>query len=274
MPSSMEYWKQRVLAHNDQTIKVREGFGGTEDFWRPFISLFTDDPHRTNDPVLNRILHEVSPDATVLDVGGGAGRYALPLALHCRHITVVEPSGAMIEALQKAAQEASIHNLTTIQSTWEDARDEAADVVLCASVVDGVAKVEPFIRKLELCAWKKVLILQSMVSPLAMIAPFWKAVHGDNRVLPPAAPELLSVLWEMDIYPDVQMIETPPRTPQNKEAALALLRQAIFIQPETDKDKRLQEAMHELIIETPAGLTMKGAGPRRIALISWGRNSG
>jgi hypothetical protein len=102
-----------------------------------------------------------------------------------------------------------------------------------------------------------------------MIVPFWKAVHGDNRVLPPAAPELLSVLWEMDIYPDVQMIEAPPRTAQDKEAALALLRQAIFIQPGTDKDERLQEAMQELVIETPTGLTVKGAGAHRVALISW-----
>jgi SAM-dependent methyltransferase len=269
MPSSVEYWKQRVLSHNDQTIKVREGFVGTKDSWRPVISHFADDPHRANDPVLNRAIHEVSLEATVLDVGGGVGRYTLPLALHCRHITVVEPSEVMIEALQKGAKEARIHNLTTIQSTWEDARHEAADVVFCASVLDGVAKVEPFIRKLELCARKKVLILQLMVSPLAMIAPFWKAVHGDDRVLPPAVPELLSVLWEMEIYPDVQMIETPPRAAQDKEATLALLRQVTFVQPGTDKDEQLQEAMHELVIETPAGLTIKGARSRRIALIAW-----
>jgi 2-polyprenyl-3-methyl-5-hydroxy-6-metoxy-1,4-benzoquinol methylase len=183
MPSSIEHWRHRVLAYNDQIIKVREGFGSTEDFWRSVTSHFTDDPRRTDDPVLNRIIHEVSPEATILDVGGGAGRYALPLALRCHHITVVEPSGPMIESLQKGAEEASIHNLTTIQSTWEDVRHEAADVVFCASVVDGVAKVEPFIRKLELCAQEKVLILQSMVSPLAMMAPFWKAVHGENPVL-------------------------------------------------------------------------------------------
>jgi hypothetical protein len=116
---------------------------------------------------------------------------------------------------------------------------------------------------LELWAREKVLIPQSMVLPLAMIAPFWKAMHGDNRILPPGVPELLSVLWEMNIYPDVQMIETPPQTAQAKEAALALLRQAMFIQPGTDKDERLQEAMHELVVETPDGLIMKGAGPCR-----------
>ncbi|MYA49655.1 MAG: hypothetical protein F4Y25_02765 [Chloroflexi bacterium] len=42
------------------------------------------DPYRTDDAVLNGLYSILGTDADVLDVGGGAGRYALPLAARAR----------------------------------------------------------------------------------------------------------------------------------------------------------------------------------------------
>jgi len=80
----------------------------------------------------------------------------------------------------------------------------------------------------------------------------------------------MQVLWEMDIYPQLEMFEPRPfRTFKSWQKALETLRQRLFVVPDTEKDARLQQAMRELLIETPDGYAIKDAKPGRLALISW-----
>ena len=271
MNSAIKYWKERVERHHAQSIKAeQESSWPQTDAWGPFASYFKDGPHRTGDPVLERLAREVDSDKTVLDVGGGAGRFALPLALLCSRVTVVESSASMVEALRDGAREADIDNVSAVQASWEEAKVEPADLVLCAHVVYGIVEIEPFIRRLESHARQRVLVLAFMVSPQAMFSPFWKAVRGEERIDLPAIPELLNVLWEMDIYPDLEMFEpTGPETAPSGVAALEMLRQMLYVKPDTENDRRLQKATEELTVETPEGLTTRDSRPGRQALLSW-----
>jgi hypothetical protein len=61
----------------------------------------------------------------------------------------------------------------------------------------------------------------------------------------------------------------PCSTFKNWQVALDTLRQRLFVMPDTEKDVLLQQAMHELLIETPAGYAIKGEKPGRLAFISW-----
>ena len=80
----------------------------------------------------------------------------------------------------------------------------------------------------------------------------------------------MQVLWEMDIYPDLEMFEPrPSRAFKDWQTALETLRRHIHIRPDTAEDARLQRAMRELLIETPDGYGVKGATPEPLALISW-----
>src|SRR4029450_6140833 len=113
--SAREAWKQRVIAHREQSHQIRSALGVTgQDRWESFSSFFKADPRRTDDVEVNRLAQEVTPTTTLLDVGAGAGRFALPLALRCRHVTVVEPSPSMGETLRHLAAEAGIENLTFV----------------------------------------------------------------------------------------------------------------------------------------------------------------
>jgi SAM-dependent methyltransferase len=268
--SAIAHWKHRVEAHHAQSIRAQDEAQMSEDFWAPFASFFRVDPRRIDDPVLDRLAREIKRSSTLLDVGGGAGRFALPLALRCRHVTVVEPSGSMLQGLREGMQEAGIKNITSVQATWEEATVEPADVALCAHVVYGVADIEPFIRKLEAHARQKVLLLAFMDSPIARFSPFWKPVHGEERVDLPGLPELVNVLWEMDICPDVEMLESAsPRAFESRESALEQLRARLYVKPDTERDRRLQSAMDELLVETPDGVGIRGAKLRRQGLIAW-----
>ena len=272
--SSIEIWRAQVETHHAQSNSVQDSSAATGDFWRRYTSAFREDPSRTDDAVVNRLVREVGPETSVLDVGGGAGRLALPLALRCRQVTVVEPSASMVEQLVEGARDAGITNVTAVQLPWEESDSEPADMVLCAHVRYGVADVVPFIRKLEASATERVLVLMFIDSPQSHLAPLWEPVHGEARINLPALPQLLRVLWEVDIYPDLEMVTSaPPHRTEGREAAIEELGQRLYVEPGTAKDRRLREAADRLLVETSEGYEVRGARPRRAGLLTWRPNS-
>src|SRR6266566_5151725 len=54
--------------------------------------LLNADPRRPLDPNLDTVASYIEPDDVIIDVGGGAGRISLPLALRCRKVINIEPS--------------------------------------------------------------------------------------------------------------------------------------------------------------------------------------
>jgi hypothetical protein len=102
--SAIEVWKQRVAAHHAQSRQAQAALGRTVvDRWEVASPFFKATPHRLDDVEVNRLAQQVNPSTTVLDVGGGAECFALPLALRCQHVTVVEPSPSMRASLHRKA---------------------------------------------------------------------------------------------------------------------------------------------------------------------------
>jgi SAM-dependent methyltransferase len=269
--SAIQVWQQRVAAHHAQSQKIRAALGIAEvDRWEVVSPLFKANPRRTDDVEVNRLVREVSPSTTVLDVGGGAGRFALPLALRCQHVMVVEPSPSMGESLRQIAAEARINNVSLMAKRWEEAEVEPADVVLSAHVIYMVEDIRAFVGKVVAHARQKVLMPTFMRPPMARYAPFWRRVHGEDKHELPGAGEFMQVLWEMDIYPDREMFEPrPSRAFKDWQTALETLRRRLHVRPDTAEDARLHQAMRELLVETPDGYGVKGAAPEPLALISW-----
>ena len=75
---------------------------------------------------------------------------------------------------------------------------------------------------LRATARKRVVMTVSIPPPPARNAAVYELVHGEPEVIVPGASNLLSVLWEMDIRPEIQLLPTgyvPPGSP-NREAAI------------------------------------------------------
>jgi Methyltransferase domain len=269
--SAIETWKQRVAAHQSQWHKARAALGeAATDVWEFCSPSFTADPRRTDDVEVVRLVRQVHPATTLLDVGGGAGRFALPLALHCQHVTVIEPSASMGEHLRRLAAQAGIDNVSLVARRWEEAEVAPADVVLCAHVIYQIEDIQAFVTKLVAHAREQVLMPTFMRPPMARFAPFWPWIYGEEQHQVPGVAEFLPVLWEMDIYPHLEMFApTPVRAFKDWQRALETLRQRLCVAPDTPPDARLQQAMHELLLETPAGYVIKGTQPGRLALLSW-----
>ena len=268
--SATDRWKTRVEMHHEQSLRAQEDLELPVDFWQPFASAFRADPHRTDDPLVDRLAREVTSGDTLLDVGGGAGRLALPLALRCRHVAVVEPSESMLDELRDVATEAGIDNLTVIEGSWDDVEVRPADVTLCSHVVYGISEIVPFVNKLDSSATGRVLVMVYTDGPQSQLSPFWNAAHGEERIDLPALPEFLEVLWEMELYPDVEMLQTGrSQSFESRDEALEMLRRRLYVVPGSDKDGRLMEAASALLEVTPDGLVISDAKPRRQALVSW-----
>jgi len=268
---AIEAWKYRVEAHHEQSEAVMAAAAWSDDdFWQPYARFFRLDPRRQDDPVLDLLLAMVEPGDTALDVGGGAGRMALPMALYCKRVHVVEPSNSMIEQLRESSAEASIENVSVTQAVWEDAEVDAEDLVLCAHVVYGVADIEPFLRKLAAHARSLVILLAFVESPMNRISRFWKPVHGEKRIDMPALPELVNVLWEMGIFPDVQMMApVQPDRFEDRDVALTQLRNRLYVRAGSAEDERLRSAMDDLLVDVDGGVMVKGVPLVRQGFVSW-----
>lgn len=271
--SAIQAWRHRIEAHNAQTMRARAG-REVPDLWAGIADNFRDDARRTGDPIVTYVVPWLGPDSTVLDVGGGAGRYALPFALHSRHVTNVEPSPAMADAFNDSAKQAGIENVSVVAESWEEAKVEPHDVAFCANVVYGVADIEPFVRKLNASAKEIAAIVVYMDAPLAMMSALWQAVHQERRIDLPALPELLPVLWEMDIFPNVQMFPplARPGAP-NMEMATAVARHFLYIEAGSEKDERLKEVAEEMAVRAADGTYSLRAAQTRPQGIVWWRTA-
>jgi hypothetical protein len=153
---------------------------------------------------------------------------------------------------------------------WDEAEVEPTDVVLSAHVIYSIEDIGAFVTKLAAHARQRVCMPTFMRPPRARYAPFWRPVHGEDRQELPGAAELMQVLWELGIYPDLEMYAPIPFRPfRDWQRALDVLRPRLFVTPDTEQDARLQQAMRELLVETSAGYVIKDLPPGRLALISW-----
>lgn len=177
--------------------------GAQSDRWRPGASSFREDPHREN-PTLTALGAFIEPNDVVLDVGGGAGRY-LPLAARCNAFINVEPSEGMGVQFEAAVRDAGITNARWLHADWMDA-DITGDVTFVANVVYYVADIVPFLEKLHAASSRRVMIVMHSLPPVNVSAPIYRLIHGHDQPLDPGYHELLPVLWEMGILPDVRVL--------------------------------------------------------------------
>lgn len=303
MQSAIDAWRERIISHDREAAALRSGHspgndhahddhneghehaehGGARGHGPGHVHgghggfSYTNRPrdiHRADDLAVNALFVLIDSNTTVLDVGGGAGRFALPLATRAKHVTVVEPSEEAVGMLQERAADAGLSNITAITERWEDANVEAADLVLCSLVLHHVPEGAAFIAKMQESATGRVAIIEMMEAPSALEVPFYQRVYGAVPTPMPGVPELLNLLWAMDIHPDVTML--PSETPamgRDRNEITTQLRRRFDVEENTPADSRLLAALDELLEETPHGYTVSGIAPRRAAIITWQTNS-
>src|SRR5436190_6402167 len=142
----VKHWYD-LVEHRRIVIEGLASQGPQTGFWDQRAGRFAQRVAAQNartDPLTQGILRLVRPTDTVLDVGAGTGRYAMPLAAAVARVTAVEPSEAMRQQLGQAMEGSVTENVAVVASTWQDAVVEPHDVVLCANVFYPIADAVPF----------------------------------------------------------------------------------------------------------------------------------
>lgn len=273
-------WDARVAENRAQVERFREVPDGA-DFYAPVSRLFRADPERTGEPALDRLRELARPGETWLDVGAGAGRYALPLARLVREVVALDPSEGMLGSLEAQAAEHGITNVRVVRGRWP-ADDPAvaaavgplpcADTALIAHVAYDVTPITPFLDALEAAARDRCVALLMDRQPSSIADVCWPPVHGEPRTPLPALPELVELLRARGRAPRVEILERVPRRFEDPAAAATFLRRQLWIAEGSAADDRFRAAFAEVlepVDDARGGFRLRGAPAPALGLVTW-----
>jgi CTP:molybdopterin cytidylyltransferase MocA/SAM-dependent methyltransferase len=262
-------WAERVRENRDQVERIREVPDGT-DFYAPVTSLFRADPDRTDDPVRDELLALAKPGEGWLDVGAGAGRYALPLARVAGEVIAIDPSASMLAALREGAAAHGLTNVRAIEARWPMADPPVGDVTLIAHVGYDIEAIGPFVDALERAARRLCVAVLMERQPASVADPFWPIVHGETRVGLPALPEFIGLLEARGRTPVVTMSEREPRRFADRIELAGFVRRQLWVADGGEKERRFDAAMDELAVSGEDGLVgLVGQHPMAVGVVSW-----
>ncbi len=271
-------WAERVRANREQVDRVREIPDGT-DFYAPVSTLFRADPRRTDEPVLDALLDLVEPGETWLDIGAGAGRYALPIALRAGEVIAVDPSAGMLTALAEQQAEHGVPNVRAVEGRWPPERGgdleaalgplPCADVALIAHVSYDIEAIGPFLDAMEASARRLCVAVLMERQPASVADPFWPPIHGEARLSLPALPEFVDLLRSRGSAPSVTTLDREPRWFGSRDELIGFLRRQLWIADGGDKERRFLDAFEELAEQTAQGWGLREQHPLPVGVATW-----
>lgn len=210
-----EQWRQLKLAHC-----AVPNYGNARQFWanRKMIDTVYMKGRKKHGKTDDARLRGMNiPDgSSVLDIGGGPGTYAVPLAVRGCRVTVVEPSPVMRDALAENMRENKVQDIRIIPKRWEDVTGQELcgpfDVVI-ASYSLTMMDIGNALAKMQACCAGTIHLFWFLTPPawVQVNKDLWPLLHGGEFPGEPMADWLWQVLCEMGIYANIQIeVKFPP----------------------------------------------------------------
>lgn len=171
------------------------------------------DKSRLVDDVINLLKNKkiLNPNYTVIDVGGGTGRYAIPLAKNSKHVTVSDFSKEMLKYAKVYANDNKLNNLNYVHENWKDKQignDEKYDVVF-SSMSAATRELSGVDKMIE--SSKKYCVLNQFVKFSDTVIDLFKSVLNIKDAYDPHEDDayvikVVKMLFEKGFYPEVQIV--------------------------------------------------------------------
>jgi len=199
-------------------------YGSINKTWDSYAKKYEEDEIKYSNraDLVDKIIAS-KPD-TILDVGGGTGVFAIPLAKLVKRVVVVEPSVGMLDVLKEKAEKQGLNNITYVHKKWEDTSEKEFiehndgnlyDVVLASHSIYYITDLHKSFLKMNNAA-KGYVYLFTGCSGCTQNKDHEKlhlVLHKKPLTPYPDYSYLYMVVRELGIQPDIQVIEAKIKKP-------------------------------------------------------------
>lgn len=268
-------WREMYDAEREQGEQATaSGFHVGADYWAGQADRFAAAARRSPqpDPFLQRVLAQLRPTDTVMDIGAGSGRYLPYLARACAHVVAVEPSPAMRGHLERRIADERLENVSVLPASWPAPDAPPCDVAISAHVVYAVREIGPFLQHMDAVARRACFLYLAIRHPASFISPLWERFHGQPRRPLPGALECLCALHQLGIPASLDLVPATSRIAFADEAeALADVRFRLRFPPDPRRDAEIREMVRATFERDADGALLPPGQPAALAVIHWSK---
>lgn len=152
----------------------------------------------------------LNPSSSVLDIGAGTGRYAIPLAKKGQSVHALDLSSEMLQFLQRETEKNNLDNVYTIKSAWPTTEDIGEFDVVFAAMCPATRSVEA-LQAISNVAKQYGVICQFTVSTDNVVEALKQHElidgdstdpHNDRSILQ----SYFNILWELGYQPEISYL--------------------------------------------------------------------
>ena len=263
-----ELWK--VMRSSSPWRKTLDEPAGS--FWDNKAKQFNESMMQNRGRVEKQIAKiELAPEYTVLDVGAGTGRLAIPIAKQAKSVTAIDPSKGMLACLHENMEKEDTTNIACINKRWEDIElgvdIEPHDVVIASHSL-AMLDMQEALAKINAAAKKSVYLFT--FAGRWMDGGLCEEICGEKRSSWSDYIYLCNILHDMGIYANVEIRDS------EYEQHYASLDEAVIKFKEmydlpSEKEGILKEHLSKILIDDDGSLCLKRNS--KSAMVWWHTNT-
>jgi SAM-dependent methyltransferase len=150
----------------------------------------------------------LSPDHSVLDVGGGSGLMAVPMAQKVRRVTVLDISNGMLNLLKNKTKSAGISNIEIINKNWYEidvkSEIEPHDIVLASRFLPMGNRLQASLENMNTIASKYCYVTWRAESFDSVEAESCRLLNKEYTPYP-EYPVIYNCLYQMGIKAELEI---------------------------------------------------------------------
>jgi 2-polyprenyl-3-methyl-5-hydroxy-6-metoxy-1,4-benzoquinol methylase len=274
--------RELTAARKAEEDRLKEKAGLTSNSWDAQAGLFRQTTLQEigkTDRLLEFLSTYVTPKKTVLDIGAGTGRHALPIAKLAKSVTAVEPSEGMRRFMKVEAVRLQIKNLRIVPQTWDEAEVEPCDIAYCTHVSFAVTDMGRFLEKLQDHAREYCVVVSGTTQQNLRLLELWKLVHGEERCPHPAFIEHFNAIYQaIGVCPNVEITQSrigryPVITYGSFEEAVNQVARQILLSKDAPEMKIVRSYLKDRLVTENGRLFLPGP-PGPDVILWWDNRPG